>query len=81
MTPHPAVIGPETRLAEAEDVFAAHNFNGLPVVDPDGRLLGLLTKLDVLKAFTFTTHALVPPYHEIMAQPVDAFMTRDPLRR
>jgi CBS domain-containing protein len=78
MTSHRLVVGPNTPLFEVEDIFTTHGFNGLPVVGGDGRLLGLLTKLDVLKAFAFTPRAIVPPYEEIVAQPVDAFYTRDP---
>jgi CBS domain-containing protein len=76
MTRRPEVIGPSTTLAEAEGIFASHNFNGLPVVDARGNLLGMLTKLDLLRAFVFTPRRMVPPYEEIMARDVETVMTR-----
>jgi CBS domain-containing protein len=79
MTRDPVVIGPETTLREAEALFERHSFNGLPVVDPGGRLLGILTKLDVLRAFRFTPDSIVPHYAQIMEGHVEAVMTRDPL--
>ena len=67
----------EATLAEAEAIFEEHDFNGLPVVDDQGQLVGLVTKLDLLKAFRFTEEHLFPPYEEIMKQPVESLMTRD----
>lgn len=78
MVASPVTIGPDTTLAELEEIFEAHDFNGVPVVDPDGRLLGMATKFDILKAFAFGTEQMVPPYEEIMRRPVDSIMTRDP---
>ncbi|MBU2548322.1 MAG: CBS domain-containing protein [Proteobacteria bacterium] len=75
MTPDPITIGPEVTIEEAESVFEKHDFNGLPVVGPDGALLGMVTKLDVLRAFNFTDRNIVPPYGQIMGQPVSVVMT------
>jgi CBS domain-containing protein len=77
MTRNPVTITPRATLAETERLFERHDFNGLPVVDGDGRLLGFATKLDLLKAFQFTRERIVPPYDEIMGRTVDAVMTRD----
>jgi CBS domain-containing protein len=79
MASSPVTIAPGASLAEVEDIFSRHHFNGLPVVDARGRLLGLLTTLDVLKAFAFTPASVIPPYSEITKQPAERFMTRDPL--
>ena len=78
MTAEPVAIGLQTSLAEVEVLFQRHDFNGLPVIDNDRRLLGVMTKLDFLKAFAFTPQALLPPYEEIMGQPVERFMTGGP---
>jgi CBS domain-containing protein len=43
------------------------------------RLVGVLTKLDLLKAFSFGPGRLVPHYREILEQTVDAFMARNPM--
>jgi acetoin utilization protein AcuB len=45
-------ITPRQTLEEAAGLFYRHRINCLPVVDPEGRLEGLLTSTDVLRAFT-----------------------------
>ncbi len=77
MTAAPITVRPGTTLGEAEALFQEHDFNGLPVVNDSGALCGFLTKLDLLKAFRFTDESLFPPYEELMAQPVEGFMSRD----
>jgi CBS domain-containing protein len=76
----PAItVAPGTTLAEAEALLDAHDFNGLPVVDGAGRLIGIVTKLDLLKAFRFTDEHMFPPYETIMGRSVESVMTRDVL--
>ena len=79
MTVAPITIGPHTPLREVEALFERHDFNGVPVVDEEQRLLGILTKFDVLKAFSLDVAALVPHYDTLMEQPAAAVMTRDPV--
>lgn len=71
-------IDPDATLAEAEKLFEEHQWNGLPVVDPAGRLIGVLTKLDLLAAFRFTDDHMFPPYADIMKRLVGDQMTREP---
>lgn len=71
-------IGPETTLAAAKNLFEEHDFNCLPVTD-DRRLLGVLTKLDLLAAFSFTEGPMVPNYADILARPVSSAMTCKPI--
>jgi CBS-domain-containing membrane protein len=78
MTVKPITISRLASLADAEAVFERHQFNALPVVDDDGRLIALVTKLDLLKAFAFTPQSIVPHYGEIMRQHVEQVMTSDP---
>ena len=77
MTPDPVGVAPEASLAETEALLEKHDFNALPVVGPRGELLGVVTKLDLLRAFRFTDDHMFPPYEEIMAQPVRSVMTED----
>lgn len=77
MTADPVTIGPETTLADVEEIFEKHDFNGLPVVGESQELLGVVTKLDVLKAFRFTDDHMFPPYDEIMQRPAKSVMSRD----
>lgn len=43
-------VGAETSMAEAFLIFAEHGINHLPVVDGESRLLGIVTRLDLLAA-------------------------------
>lgn len=79
MTANPIAIGPQTPLKEVEELFENHDFNGVPVVDEQRHLLGILTKFDLLKAFSLGAQALVPNYDAIMEQSAEAIMTRDPV--
>lgn len=77
MTAPAVTIAPETSLREAEQLFAERGVNAFPVVDRDDVLVGVLTKLDVLRAFIFTEDHMFPPYDDIMKTPVAQVMTRD----
>ena len=77
MTRTPISIGPDTPLSEVEAIFEKHDFNALPVVEGAGELVGLLSKLDLLRAFRFTDDKMFPPYEEIMRRPARSVMTRD----
>lgn len=79
MTTGPIVIERHTPLAEVEGLFERHDFNGLPVVEQRDRLIGMLTKLDILKAFMLTKRSVIPAYAEIMRQPAGQFMTAEPI--
>lgn len=79
MTTDVVSIRRDTPVGEIEDLFDAHDFNALPVLDEAGALEGLVTKLDVLRAFAFTPESIVPPYEEIRRRPAEAVMTREPI--
>ena len=44
-----------------------------------GALLGIVTKLDVLKAFAFTPRSMIPRYEEIMGDKAESVMTLRPI--
>jgi CBS domain-containing protein len=75
----PVTVGPEATLAEVEDLLEKHRFNALPVVDAAERLLGLVTSLDLLRAFDYPDDAILPPLEEIMKRSVVEVMNRDVL--
>ena len=39
---------PETRLLDAAKIISEHNFDGLPVIDQNGLLVGILTEYDLM---------------------------------
>lgn len=59
MTEKVRTVGPETTLEEAAQILLKFQIGGLPVVD-DGRLVGIITTSDVMKAFLDTMGASQP---------------------
>jgi CBS domain-containing protein len=52
MTSDPTTVTPDAPVEDAAKLIAEHKHNRLPVVDDDGRLVGVVTRLDVLDAIT-----------------------------
>jgi CBS domain-containing protein len=52
MTPDPITVSPEDSIRHAARIIAERHHNRLPVVDADNRLVGLVTRVDVLEALT-----------------------------
>jgi CBS-domain-containing membrane protein len=51
MTRHPMVVHREDDAEPLLTFFEEQDFNAFPVVDPDGNLLGVVTKLSLLRLF------------------------------
>lgn len=66
MVVNPVTINPEATLAEAHNIMARYNISGIPVVEKDGTLKGILTNRDV----RFATST---------SQKVSELMTKDKL--
>ena len=71
------VVRPEATLAEAEVILEKNRFNSLPVVDAGERLLGVVTSLDLLRAFAFPEDTILPRFSDVMTRPVSSVMSRD----
>jgi CBS domain-containing protein len=61
-------IQPHQTIKEAVDLMEKHNIGGLVVVDPDGKLVGMLTERDLIR-YAATDH---PTF----STPVEVIMTR-----
>jgi len=48
MTAEPILVQPETPLKEAIQLIAAHHISGLPVVDSDNKLIGVISETDLM---------------------------------
>ena len=48
MTRNPVCVKPETKIADAVKILLDKHFNGLPVVDADNKLVGILTQSDLV---------------------------------
>ena len=64
MITKPVSLGPTATLADAEAIMSRHSISGVPITDPEERLVGILTNRDI----RFCTEA---EYH----RPVSDFMT------
>lgn len=51
MTAPGVVINPDRSVHEAAELMVERRINRLPVVDADGRLLGIVTRADIVRAF------------------------------
>ncbi|MGH0036545.1 MAG: CBS domain-containing protein [Myxococcota bacterium] len=80
MTREVVTIGPETSVEQAQAIFEEHDFDSLPVLDESRQLIGVLSKLDLCKAFAFTRTSMLPRYDEIVSRPVKDYMNRQPAR-
>lgn len=56
MTKEVITVKPETKVTEVARILYERNFNGLPVVDDSGAVLGLITQADLLTKDSFGTH-------------------------
>ena len=74
MTRPVTTVTRKTTMRELEALFDKHDFNSFPVVE-EGKMLGIVTKFDFLRAFAFTTGQMVPHYDELMRRPVSEMMT------
>lgn len=59
MTPDPMSLNPSDTLEKVLEIFNENRFHALPVTEPDGRLVGILTTYDLMKAM----ETLIAPEH------------------
>ena len=68
----PITAKPDTKLLEAAKKMAAYNIGSLPVVDDQGRLLGIITERDIVRIIA--EHG-----PQALEDPVEKHMTRNPV--
>lgn len=66
----------EVTMRELGEMFEHDDFNAYPVED-DGQVVGLVTKLDLLKCFAFTPNQMIPRYEDLMQRTVADVMTSE----
>lgn len=49
MTADPLTIGPEATIGEAAQLMLDHKVSGLPVIEDDGRVVGIITESDIFR--------------------------------
>lgn len=76
MTQQPKTVGPKTSVKTLRDLFISYGFNAFPVVDEAQILLGIVTKLDLLRIFRLEPRFLLPDLGAIWAEHADDIMRR-----
>jgi len=61
-------------MRELGAFFEKYDFNAFPVVE-DGKMMGIVSKFDFLRAFAFSSTQIVPHYDELMSRQVVEVMT------
>ncbi len=85
-------VRPETKVMEVASLMCLYRFHGLPVVEDDDRLVGLIAEKDVLHSLFPTIEMLMEEgmanvdldrelskYKDVLALPVADLMTRNPI--
>lgn len=49
VTRKPVTLGPEANVTEAAEIFSVHRFSCIPIVDADGRPVGIVSWRDIMK--------------------------------
>jgi len=76
MSTGPKTVGPKTPVRDLQGLFASYNYNAFPVVDDAGVLLGIVTKLDLLRIFRHDRASLRPRLGQLFAEHVADIMRR-----
>ncbi len=75
-------VSPDMKIAEAKEIMVGRSIRHLPVVDEEGKLLGIVSDRDMRDAMP-STLLQRPDYETALQQisdfPVSAIMTEDPL--
>jgi CBS domain-containing protein len=74
MTRSVRTVTRQVTMRELETLFEHLDFNSFPVVE-EGKIVGIITKFDFLRAFAFTTGQMLPRYDELMSRTVAEMMT------
>ena len=63
MTIHPVAVSVDASIEDGEELLRVHRISGLPVVDADGRLVGVISLTDLLYLSVPSVQALIR-HHE-----------------
>lgn len=75
-------VGPDATLREAKELMRGKNFRHLPVVDGEGKLIGIVSDRDMRDAqpsSLLDEETYARTYAQVMEHRVEEIMSRDPL--
>jgi CBS-domain-containing membrane protein len=76
MSARPKTVGPNMSVRDLHGLFASYNFNAFPVVTDASSLVGIVTKLDLLRIFRHDRVRLRPSLTQLFAEHVEDIMRR-----
>jgi CBS domain-containing protein len=94
MASEPVCVEPSTTIRQLARVFEENEISGAPVVDKEGRVIGVVSKTDLIRRCSEGTVDIPPAYlfevlceqagedQEVIPEPlicVEDFMTQDPV--
>jgi len=71
MSGEPVTVTPKTNLKTVKRLFEERGFNVLPVVDGKGHIIGVVTKMDLLRLFRPDQRSWVPDFSHMDANCVE----------
>jgi CBS domain-containing protein len=78
MTPNPVTVRPDSPLTEAVRLLMDYQISGLPVVDGEKRLVGMITEKDMLRIL-YEQPGSLRSVADLMSTRVRCFESDDPL--
>jgi CBS-domain-containing membrane protein len=79
MTRRPDTVGPEDALGDAAGLMVSGGYRHLPVVDTDGRLVGMLSERDLRARLGSELEKFADAGRQLLSDTVDAAMRPDPI--
>jgi CBS domain-containing protein len=72
MTADPVCVGPSATIRDLGRIFEEHEISGVPVVDQQGRIIGVVSKTDLIRRCAEGTDDIPPAYlFEILGEQGD----------
>jgi CBS-domain-containing membrane protein len=68
MTPQPVTIHPDAGMASAARLMSREHIKRLPVVDPEGTLIGIVSRRDLLDVFCIPDTEIARQVREVLAE-------------
>lgn len=62
MTPDPVCVAPSARIRELARLFEEHEISGIPVTDQEGRVIGVVSKTDLIRRCSEGIDDIPPAY-------------------
>jgi len=62
MTATPVCVGPSATIRELARVFEEHEISGVPVIDVEGRVIGVVSKTDLMRRCSAGSNDIPPAY-------------------